>query len=537
MLQLAINDFKDFFQGNTTSYGQHTYGEYNEGKKEIGGKSWTVNSKLVSQEEYTSHLEGRTGLGIIPINKENKCKFIVVDIDIYDKKSEQIVISAIQERDLPFSIFFSKSRGYHLYLFFTEFIPVKEARKIVDRLIRLLSIDILCVDKNRIIEIFPKQIVLNKGQSGNWINLPYYNTKKTKQKMLYDNRELELDEALLTIKQKKLWSLKNIIEYLDNISFMDAPPCLQSIYYLNDLEANRNNFLFSFGVYFKKVNEDNFEQKLFELNRSLKYPLKEEELERTVIASIRKKGYGYKCKDDPCISYCNKTECKRRKYGIGDGKYVSELDFGQLKQIATSDPYYEWTINEKEIRFKNEDDILNQNIFRKLCMRILHYAPHKLKDPEWIKIINSALATIEVIKVDMHEDISPSAMLRNLFNEFILDLPPGNTKDQIFNGRVYNDKQKKRYLFRTKDLIDFLYVKRQFRHFTHPEIHGYLKDIEAEYTKITTETKRQVRLYAIKYAYFESIGEELKREVIDVNFTPEQIITEEKKDDYNFDNF
>jgi len=526
--QLALTNFQGLFSGNTMAYGQHTYGIFKEGEKERDGKSWTKNEQL-KQDHYREHLIGNTGLGIVPINNENKTKFIVIDIDIYKKGIEQLVVNAIDKSTLPLTVFTTKSGGYHIYLFFKDPVPVPRAKALIEKFIRLLAIDNLCKNTNKMgLEIFPKQSVLNAGSKGSWINLPYYAEAKkepTRQVMLHNNRRLDLEEALTIISREKVHSLKELELFVNNLSYSDAPPCLQSMFYLKNIESNRNNYLFTWGVYFKNVDEDNYESEIYKINKYLSKPLPESELEVTVIASVRKKAYSYKCNDEPCQSFCNKTECKTRKYGIGDGGYITNLTFGDFKQIQTTPPIYEWVINDKVISFKSEDEIIDQSKFRKLCMRILHYAPYRLKEPEWLKIVNDALQNVILEAVDYHSDISPGAQLKRNFAEFILNRAKAATIDQVSMGRVYDLKEQKGYFFRAKDLTEFLFITKQFRDFNKVEVFMFLREIGClERKEWIYQRTKQIRGYLIPYKYFEDNAEYANTITPEVTFEAEELI-------------
>ena len=81
--KLMLNDFQRLFSGSMHNYGQHTYATTKQGQKEKGSNK-TVKDKLLTIDNYRSHLNGEIGLGVIPINEENKCKFSVIDVDIYN---------------------------------------------------------------------------------------------------------------------------------------------------------------------------------------------------------------------------------------------------------------------------------------------------------------------------------------------------------------------------------------------------------------------------------------------------------------------
>lgn len=494
--------FKEFFTGKERDFGRHTYNFTDDGKKEEG-KSWTVKDTLITLDDYNSHLLGKQGLGIIPITENNTCKFTVIDIDIYDKSLEMF-LRAIDKHNFPLVPFKSKSGGLHIYVFFDEFVQVKDAIDITKKIASILSIDVFVKQtKGTLVEIFPKQ-TFNKDR-GSWINLPYYNSAKTRQAAIKLGKELSLEDCILLIEQR-ITNIESIKNFLSSLPYNDAPPCLQSMYLLDAVGENegRNNYLFSWGAYFKKKDENYFEQHLYEINASMKAPIPDSELEATIIKSLRKKDYNYKCTQYPCVAFCNKSECKLREYGVGkvDG-YFSNLEYGQLKQYKTSQPYYEWEIRQqgdedfKTLKFKNEDEIIRQDAFLKLCLRELYVLPIKLKQTEWFKVVNQSLQEIAIEKIDEEDEMSVLTLFRTLFIEFLMNRSMAANKEQLLAKKVYLDASKKEYLFRAKDLSEYLYVTKNFKFLQPGEINGILKDMGCLGKKVTTESNKQVRVLAI----------------------------------------
>jgi len=501
--ELQLNNFKDLFMGNIHNYGLHKYSFSEDGKKEKGTNN-TITNKLVTMVQYQKHLTGKMGLGIIPINEESKCKFAVIDIDVYDKNFKPY-LDAIDRNNFPLIPFYSKSGGLHIYVFFKTLTKAKDAVDRLQKISRILGITLFVKQyKNEALEIFPKQIKLNAGQIGNWINLPYYDAEDTKQGLIRNGSVLNFSEAL-TIIQMNLTTIEELDILLEDLSFNDAPPCLQTLYLLSMLDENngRNNYLFSFGVYLKKKDENYFEQAVMNINRTLKTPLETQEVEGTVLSSLRKKDYTYKCTVSPCLDFCDKKICQIRKYGIGkEGGYFSNLIFGNMTQYEAAAPYYEWEVKTQEdekfkiLRFKNEDEIIKQDTFLKLCFRTLHFLPFKMKQVEWFKLVNQNLIpeNLKILTINEQDDTSPLVRFKHLFYDFLTTRAPANTKGQILAKRVYFDVEKEKYYFRTKDLIEFLYDYKSFKLFTSGEIHGMLRDIGVTNKIIRADGGQQIRV-------------------------------------------
>lgn len=513
-LQLA--SFMDLFAGNRENYGQHAYAFGPPGVKEAG-KNWTVTNKLLTIEQYSAHLNGKQGLGIIPVDAHGEAKFGVIDIDAYDTSFETY-LEAAERNNLPLVPFRSKSGGLHLYMFTQQLVSAKAIVELLNKMVVLLGLDLYVKHKlNRIIEVFPKQEKQDVGKQGSWINLPYYDATNTRQCAVRAGVDLTLDEALSYARSKRA-SLAEVRTMLLELPNADGPPCLQTISMLGGppLNGGRNTYLFSFGVYLKKKEPELWEQRLFEVNERMDEPLSVEELESTVIASLRKTNYAYKCLDAPCVDFCRKTLCKTREFGIGrEGGYFSELEFGKLTQIKSNDPYYEWEVKlmgtEKfsTLRFKTESDIIGQDAFLRLCFRELHVLPVKIKQAEWYKRISDAGMTMEVKVVEQEDDTSPIGIFKSLFTQFLTSRARANTKDQIQGnpGRVYFDERTRKYYFRTQDLTEYLFVTKQFKYYGPGEVHGILRDFKADALRLFTESKKQIRVYCITEEALKGIGD------------------------------
>jgi len=510
---VLLADYMHLFRGNTHNYGQHEYNFAKSGKE--SGKNKTLTDRLITAEQYKAHLSGKMGLGVIPINEQGKCNFGVIDVDVYDADLDAYIF-AIEKNNFPLIPFRSKSGGLHIYLFLKHETEAKTVIELLQSMSSVLAIDLYVKRKlNRILEIFPKQSKAGDGKIGNWINLPYYNATETRQYAMKAGKALSLDAALSYIHEKQL-TADEVKAFLRNLAFSDGPPCLQTISLLNIMDKNsgRNNFLFSFGVYLKKKDPDFWEQRLFEINANMLEPLEKGELESSVVASLRKKDYTYKCLDTPCVDFCRKAVCKQKEYGIGkEGGYFSELEFGKLYQIRAYEPYYEWEVKTqsasdyKLLRFRNENDIIKQDLFLQLCMRELHVLPVKVKQAVWFGIVNEAIVHVEVRNVEQDYDTSPMAMLKEMFKEFLLNRAMAVTKDQILSKRVYRDESEDRYYFRSIDLIDYVWTVRNFRHYGSSELHGLLRDFKAIPFRLRTESNKQIRVYSISESELNAISE------------------------------
>ena len=473
-------DFISLFSGSESAYGRFVpLGKDPESAK-MPGKC-TTERGLVGDEQYKEHFNGTIGLGLIPIREDNTVVFSVIDVDEYRLSLEKIVFD-IHSMGLPIMPFRSKSGGLHLYLFYKVKTPAKIAIQLMQTIKTLLGLS----DKT---EIFPKQKALGQGELGNWINLPYFDSDNT-DRYLYtkDFKPCSLAEALETI-NKNLIDVEKVYDIIDVLPLADAPPCLQTIYLRGDTES-RNHYLFSLARYFKTKFGDEFEKHVIEANFALLRPLPLKEVTDTVISAHKKKDYCYKCGEDPILSLCNKSVCRKREYGIG-GNEMSNLSYEEFYQVMTDPPYYEWMVNKKLLKFFSEADIINQGTFRSSCFRELHVLPNKLKDDVWTRIVNTALHNVIIKKVATEEDISPGAMLKEHLVEYLTKRAMAQSRSQILIDHVYRDEQMDAYIFKAKNFLSFLNNNKKFNYYGQTEIHSRLLELQCAPIRYYVDAKNK----------------------------------------------
>ena len=162
--------FKNIFSGLTIAYGQYQPGERGENGKQQG-KAFIVRG-AVTEELWENHLTGKgPALGIIPITESNDCRWGCIDIDEYNFDHLSL-IKSIRSNKLPLIVCRSKSGGAHVFLFTKENIPASLMQSKLKSMATILGYEGS--------EIFPKQteILVDRGDTGNFLNLPYYNEMK-----------------------------------------------------------------------------------------------------------------------------------------------------------------------------------------------------------------------------------------------------------------------------------------------------------------------------------------------------------------------
>lgn len=447
------------FRGLMRAYGTYALDDKKQtkktsnGERKVVGKAVTVQGP-VTDELWENHLKGLQGLGIVPINEENKCFFGAIDIDQYDIKLEDIENKV---KDLRLSLLptRTKSGGCHLYFFASEPTPADLVRRKLEEWSAALGYGGA--------EIFPKQTtLLSKADTGNWINMPYFaalsESGKTERYGIFKGVPLSLKE-FCTRAEKLAMTIKDLEaeEVPSSAEFLEGPPCLQSLSVVGFTKGMRNDSLFAIAVYLKKRFPDDWQTHMHLYNiKHIKPPLSDGEL-KVVTKSVSRKDYNYACDRAPCKNYCNRSLCKTRKFGVGadseDWSIVIEKD---ALCVMTDPPYWIVTVNGVRIEL-TADEIQSQHFFVKKCIEKIRHHPSKISEKQWRTEMNKMLES--ATPVEAPEDASVTGELREHLRQFCTVFTQAETKEEILTGKPYTDMDDKETIFRGADFRAYLESK------------------------------------------------------------------------------
>jgi len=141
---------------------EHVYGTYDPGT----GSSWQVKAE-VTDHVIVRHLQGRQPFGVYLLTG-GRTRALAVDFDDQDLNPPMEFLAACLNYGLAAYLERSKSKGYHVWLFFDGAgADASKARMIVHHI--LAEVD--CTG----VEVFPKQDRLRTGATyGNFINAPLF---------------------------------------------------------------------------------------------------------------------------------------------------------------------------------------------------------------------------------------------------------------------------------------------------------------------------------------------------------------------------
>ena len=406
---------------------------------------------IVTDVLYRKHLTGTVGLGVCPVNSANHCNYAVVDIDEYNTNCANYIFKIIQQYALPFCVFSSKSKGLHLYIFFTESESAKEVRAVLKKFVTAFALDKKFIDSTGAtkVEIFPKQDVLDETGNGSCVTLPYFNAADPPNPMLApDGEPVSFELAMKNVWQSRT-TLKELDTKLNGLPYGDAPVCIQRGILSDMLEENsgRNDFLYSLAIYLKKKNgKDSLEEDLTAVNGTLPAPITKEDI-RAMAASVAKTEKGYKCSGALCKLFCSKKDCAKREFGLGRNRgHFTGVDFGKLIRIKTKLPYYVWELRVNEtdpyvpVVFKDSSELHNQTIFLRKCIDELSCAPYQVPVNDWLEVVNTALSHVTNQSISADSDSTGLAMVEKAFIQFLVHKKaPKNSICSIRFGSVVRD--------------------------------------------------------------------------------------------------
>ena len=426
MLHL-VPDLLELFAGFAEAYGTYhipANAQPDENGK-IKGVARTIREP-VTAELWASHLEGTSsGLGIVPINKDSKCRWGAIDVDNYALDLDELV-TEIAEHKFPLVLTRTKSGGAHLWLFVQEWIPA------VDMQLKLR--EIASALKLGTSEIFPKQRAnIASEDVGNWVNMPYFGARRTTRYCVAEHgKVLPVEDFVARCKARRV-SVEDFAKI--NASPMEvlpgAPPCLQRLAKDKVQTGSRDNGLFSFAVYAKKAFPNDWETKVREFNEAyLAEPLASPEVEN-IIKSHRKKEYFYKCSDQPIQALCNKAKCRLCQHGIGQ-EGVGMPEVGSLAIFQSSPPIYFLDLDGMGRVKLSLDELQRPTGFQRQCIAQLRRCPPIVKLEAWGKILDSLLK--EATYIEAPPEASPVGAIEQILHTWLTGPYVSNKEEDLEHG-------------------------------------------------------------------------------------------------------
>ena len=489
---MSIKKFMAIFDGLKEAHGYfkiETTGSNGKAKGKAGVLKVPRTTKL-----WESHLSGGgTGLGIIPINEDNMCVWGCIDIDQYPL-DHKLLVEKIRRMKLPLVVCRSKSGGAHCFLFSKEWVSAKDMQKSLQSLSAALGYGES--------EIFPKQIKLHldRGDVGNFLNLPYYDHETGLRYAFLDDGTSATIEEFIELYERYVQTPEEVVKLQvvgggEADLMKDAPPCLQILCKARISEGGRNNGLFNIGVYLRKAYPDSWESEILRYNMEyLSPPLPLPEV-NIVAKQVQRKDYAYKCSDAPINSHCNKELCRTRKFGIGAA--VAGATIANLRKYNSTPPVWFMDVNGEPLEL-DTDGLMSQPFFQRACMEQLNFMPRSVAKNQWegrISTLMNEMRDNESAIIEVAQDASISGQFYDYLEEFCRHLQQAQDKEEILLRRPWTDEEQNITYFRLKDFENFLKKNKFFEYKSH-KIAQRLRDINGESVVLKIKG-RAVRVWQI----------------------------------------
>lgn len=431
------------------------------GAKQVG-EAVTLKEE-VTLSLWEKHLAGEQGLGIIPIRDDSTCVFGAIDIDKYSGIDVTKIIRNIRNKKYPLVPCLSKSGGLHLYIFFKEATSAEVVRGLLQAMAAALGFG----DS----EVFPKQshVLVERGDLGSWINMPYFNVVDTARCALSDTGErLAVEQFILLVETHKVGPDYKLLQQSTG-DLQDGPPCLQHILERGVEQGARNDTLFNIGVYLKQAVPDTWEGKLQEINKKHFIPPLNRVEVSVITKSLYRRDYLYACSKPPMKTFCDRGACRGRTFGIGTNGDFPILT--SLTKYDTSPPTWFVDVEGGGRLELTTEELQNQLRFQRKCMEFLNSMPPTIKPEQWRGLIQTLMEKIIVIAAP--QEASASGQLINHLEAFCSSRAQARTKEEILIGKPWLING--RHHFRLTDFIDFL-ERKKFRDFKVHQITKTLKE-------------------------------------------------------------
>lgn len=200
---MSVKLFSDLFAGRKDAYGMNKF----------------CMKESVTEDIYNKHLLGEKRIGIYPITPDNKTKWLCIDIDDDDFEKAISFKDRMKHFGIQSYIEKSKSKGYHVWTFFSKPIPAVKPRLIAEMVLK--ELDFKC-------EIFPKQDEISeRNPYGNFIFLPLFSGS------IKEGRTIFINSSRQTI--------ANNSSALDKIKLVDEKK-IDEVIEVNELKREKSSY-------------------------------------------------------------------------------------------------------------------------------------------------------------------------------------------------------------------------------------------------------------------------------------------------------
>lgn len=474
---------------------EHAHGRYEvrstDERGKAQGKALTIREP-VKQEDWDRHLDGDgPGLGVIPLRSDNTVGWACIDIDVIGINHAELE-EKIKKLGLPLVVARSKSGGAHCFLFCNEYIPAGLAQRALESWAAALG--------HGGCEVFPKQVDrYNEQDIGNWLNMPYYHAERTLRYGFRDGKPLRLEAFVEYAVSRRVGAAEidavHVAPVRDKAPpvdaesklFTDGPPCLQIIERMGGFpEGTRNDGMYNVAVYLRKRYADDWEDRIQGYNVAMcDPPLSLAEI-NTIVKSVGRKSYGYRCKQQPIKPHCHRRLCMAQPFGVGESaEGRGRPEIGHIVKHEGNPVIYFVDIDGQRLMM-TIDDLLVQTAFKRKVAQAINRVPTTIPQARWDIYIDEKLRNCDVVEVP--EDASPEGQFKLLVEQYLTGMAQATSRDELAQRFNPYDDGHGHVLFRSRGLLDYL-SNHGFKYQSEHHVWQMLREMGAENEFINVKGK------------------------------------------------
>jgi hypothetical protein len=193
----------------------------------------------------------------------------------------------------------------------------------------------------------------------------------------------------------------------------------------------------------------------------------------TIQTQHEKKEYGFPCDQEPLKSFCNKSLCRTKKYGIGG--HASNVDISGLCVVKSEPPVWFCDVAGQRVELTT-DDLQTPQRFQKACMEQIRRMPPLMKLAEWQVIVSIMMEDMSEIEVP--EELTYKGQFMDLLEAFCDGRVQAQSAEEISLGKPYTDEEDNMTYFKIEALMKYL-RNNKFDTYSRGQIQERLKEMNS----------------------------------------------------------
>lgn len=200
-------------------------------------------------------------------------------------------------------------------------------------------------------------------------------------------------------------------------------------------------------------------------------------------------------------SFCNKSKCRLRKFGIGENSVIT--DVGNVTQYGNNDDaIYHITINQESTIVCTVEELYDQHKFRKKCLVKTKSMPPMMARNDFDAFVVNLVSKAIEVKTD--EEMTPEGQFKIVLAKYISNQANAMDIDDILNGQCFVDDEENKVFFRIDQLQEYM-RNRKHAALTTNQVAVFIRGLGGDCTKRKLNNKPGQLVWFVDNDKFNSI--------------------------------